>query len=194
MRKYIILGLTLATLLADGCGKDKKTHQESYLAQNMAGISITTPGIPREQVYSTGTPAAMIIGYSGNGYFLHINGKRVDLGNSKRASELERKGILITRGNLQQSGYKQGNDTPGIDALAINSLYPGELEVRVTGYDNSRDSLTIAYDGPSMFRVPKLETKEDTLKFAAVSLAEAGLEAGKGYATGGWKWLKGKFG
>ncbi len=192
MRKYIALGITLATLLAGGCGKDKKTHQESYLAQNTAGISIDTPGIPKEQAYSTGTPATILIGYSGNGYHLHINGGRVDFGNSKRASELEKKGILITRGALQQSGYRHGNDTPGIDVLAINSLYPGELEVRVTGYDNSRDSLTIVHDGPSMFRVPKLETKEDTLKFAAISYAKATGKSVSNKLTDLWGWVKSK--
>ena len=74
---------------------------------------------------------------------------------------------------MQESGYKTGTNQLGRDAVSISSLYPGNLGVIAQGYDGSRDSTALSYQGECFFTQPPLASREDTLKFVASSAAKA---------------------
>ena len=83
---------------------------------------------------------------------------------------------------MQESGYKTGTNQLGRDAVSISSLYPGNLGVIAQGYDGSRDSTALSYQGECFFTQPPLASREDTLKFVASSAAKAtGKRITKGY-------------
>jgi len=194
-RQYLLVATTLAALLA-GCGRENGDSGEyskvSY--KNHQKISITRPGLPKDYPYATGTPATFVVSYPGNGYFLYVDGTKLDLGNSRRVSELEAQGLLVGRINMQESGYKTGTNQLGRDAVSITSLYPGNLGVIAQGYDGSRDSTTLAYQGECFFTQPPLASREDTLKFVASSAAKATGKRITNTVKDVGDWLKGKFG
>src|SRR3989344_3290879 len=200
MRARTYLLTAALTALLAGCGGDKEENNDNRKyplnsSRTQHKISITRPGLPEEYPYATGTPAAVVVSYSGSGYLLYVNGTKLDLANSRRVSALEAQGLLVSRLKMQESGYRTGTSQLGRDAVAITSLYPGNLAVIAQDYnDGSKDSTNLSFEGECLFLQPPLAAREDTLGFEAKSASKATGKRVANTLEALGAWVSGKLG
>ena len=179
----ITTGLLMLSLAS--CGKSTVDYN----------LTIRRPGVKKDWVYRTGTPAPILIAHPGlRAYKIFINGEQTDLENPNHLKRLTKEGLLVQR--VTGYGRTKPEGESDIDLVTFTSFHQGEVPVVTRDINGTlADSVRLAYSGDSLYRVPE-GVPEDKVKTAQF-VGDAGIDLTKRGARNKanelWGYLKGKY-